>query len=743
MLYQGKNLSAQIIEAGIVDLHFNAQGSVNKFDRATFTEFIKIIAAINNCAEAKGVMITSGKEAFCVGADINEFLPVFKKSEADLELYIKSSTDVFDAFEDINLPTISAINGIALGGGCELVLTCDYRIADTKSLIGLPEVTLGIMPGFGGSVRLPRIIGADNAIECITTGKPKKSDEAFALGLIDAVAEPEHLRVAAITMLTQAIDGKLDWRERRNSKLTPLLLTPIESVMTFSTCKAMVEAKAGKHYPAPMVVVNTIESAAPLDRTGAMLLENKAFAKLAKTSVATAQIGLFLSDQVLKSKVKKAISHLSQPHSISKSQVQQSSQETVRKINKAAVLGAGIMGGGIAYQSAYKGIPVVLKDINEAALQLGLTTAAELLVKQVDRGRLRTDKMAKVLNNINASLHYKSIEDVELVIEAVVENANIKSSVLAEVETVVSDTTIITSNTSTISINLLAKNLIRPQNFCGMHFFNPVHKMPLVEVIKGKNTSDETIASVVAYAAKIGKSPIVVNDCPGFYVNRVLFPYFSAFSQLLLEGVDFAVIDTVMEKHFGWPMGPAYLLDVVGLDTATHCSGVMAEGFPTRMATLTNDPIHILYNHEYLGQKNNKGFYHYGIDKRGRPTKKVSDNVAQLFSEVCAVTQVLSDDEIVARLMVPMINEVIRCLEEGIIDTAAEADMGLIYGIGFPPFRGGPIRYLETLGLDQFITLADQYADLGEIYQVTAGLREMAATKQSYFSTDVKTVIPM
>jgi len=311
--------------------------------------------------------------------------------------------------------------------------------------------------------------------------------------------------------------------------------------------------------------------------------------------------------------------------------------------------------------------------------------------------------------------------------------------VLAEVEGVINDDAILTSNTSTISIDLLAQNVKRPENFCGMHFFNPVNRMPLVEVIRGKDTSDETVAAVVAYAAKMGKSPIVVNDCPGFYVNRVLFPYFAGFSQLVLEGADFVAIDKVMEKQFGWPMGPAYLLDVVGVDTADHCTGVMSAGFPTRMKKLANDPVSTLYTNDRLGQKNGKGFYDHVKDKRGRPMKVPAPVAYELMAQNCAEKKDFNSDEIIARLMIPMVNEVVRCLEEGVVDTAAEADMGLIYGIGFPPFRGGAIRYLETIGLASFIEMADKYAHLGEIYQVTDGMREMASSGNSYFTTDVKT----
>ncbi|WP_426369298.1 fatty acid oxidation complex subunit alpha FadB [Pseudocolwellia sp. HL-MZ7] len=721
MIYQGKSLSVQMLEDGIVELKFDAQGSVNKFDEQTFIEFKAAIDIISNSAEAKGVLVTSGKPTYIVGADITEFLGMFDKPVDELLSWIKETTDVFDSFEDLKIPTMAVVNGIALGGGCELTLACDYRIADTNVSIGLPEVKLGIMPGFGGTVRLPRVIGADNAVEWISTGTAYRGEPALAAGLLDALVAPEDLMVSAVKMLKDAIAGKLDWKAQRQPKLEPLKLSATESIMTFSTCKGMIAAKAGKHYPAPMVMVNTIEAASTLDRAGAMALENQGFVKLSQTDSATAQIGLFMADQVVKGKAKKA------------------GKLATKKINKAAVLGAGIMGGGIAYQSAYKGTPIIMKDINDAALDLGLSTASGILTKQVERGRLNVKKMAATLNNITPSLSYDSVKGVDIVVEAVIENPKIKGLVLAEVEGVVSEDTIITSNTSTISIDLLAKSVKRPEKFCGMHFFNPVNKMPLVEVIRGKDTSDETVATVVAYAAKMGKSPIVVNDCAGFYVNRVLFPYLAGLGQLVLEGADFVKIDKIMEKDFGWPMGPAYLIDVVGIDTADHCTSVMADGFPTRMPKIENDPISLLYKNERFGQKNAKGFYDHGKDKRGRPTKVASQDAYELLAPLCADTQEFSKEDIIARLMIPMVNEVVRCLEEGVVDTAAEADMGLIYGLGFPPFRGGPIRYLETVGLNEFIATADKFAHLGEMYQVTDGLREMAKSGQSYFTTDVKT----
>jgi 3-hydroxyacyl-CoA dehydrogenase/enoyl-CoA hydratase/3-hydroxybutyryl-CoA epimerase/enoyl-CoA isomerase len=267
-----------------------------------------------------------------------------------------------------------------------------------------------------------------------------------------------------------------------------------------------------------------------------------------------------------------------------------------------------------------------------------------------------------------------------------------------------------------------------------MHFFNPVHKMPLVEIIRGAKTSDETISAVVATTLRMGKTPIVVNDCPGFFVNRVLFPYFAGFSKLILDGADFVAVDKVMEKEFGWPMGPAFLLDVVGIDTADHAAGVMADGFPERMQKVSNDPVTLMYQANRLGQKNGVGFYDHGKDKRGRPSKTPAAVAIEMIAEHAAAKTEFSKEEVIARLMIPMANESIRCLEEGIIASPAEADMALLFGTGFPPFRGGIFRYIDTMGLANFVELADKYAHLGALYQVTDGVREMAAAGKTYFT---------
>ncbi|BDY02971.1 fatty acid oxidation complex subunit alpha FadB [Ferrimonas sp. YFM] len=714
MIYQSSTIKVSWLEPGIANLCFDAEGSVNKFDRTTLNDFDQALTALQQASGLKGLVVSSGKDVFIVGADITEFLGLFAEPEEVLGNWLVEANAIFNKLEDLPVPTVAAIRGFALGGGCEAILACDLRVGDVTARIGLPETKLGIIPGFGGTVRLPRIIGADNAMEWITTGQENRADAALKVGVLDAVTAPEKLMESAVKMVQQSIEGSIDWQARRQRKQSPLNLSKIEAAMSFTTAKGMVAMKAGPHYPAPHAAVKLLEQVAGCGRDEALQGEAAAFIKLAKSDVAQALVGIFLNDQYVKGKAKKA-------------------GKQARPVNSAAVLGAGIMGGGIAYQSARKGVPAVMKDIAQPALELGLNEASKLLAKQVERGRMKPAQMAGVLNNIVPSLDYSSIKHADVVVEAVVENPKVKGIVLAEAEEILRDDAVLTSNTSTISINALAKNLKRPENFCGMHFFNPVHRMPLVEIIRGEHSSEETVSTVVAYAAKMGKTPIVVNDCPGFFVNRVLFPYFFGFNLLLRDGADFQQVDKVMSKQFGWPMGPAYLLDVVGIDTAHHAVAVMAEGFPTRMSKTFRDAVDIMFEAERFGQKNGKGFYQYAPDRKGKPKKSVDEFTIAALKEAYGDTKAFEAEEIIARTMIPMINETVRCLEEGIVATPAEADMALVYGIGFPPFHGGVFRYLDTLGLDKFVAMADRFAHLGEMYQVTDKLREMAASGDRFY----------
>ena len=563
-------------------------------------------------------------------------------------------------------------------------------------------------------MRLPRILGVDEAVTWIATAADKSADAALKAGAVDAVAEPQQLREVAITTLRGAIDGKLDYAGRRQAKSSPLPLNDTEATMAFTTIKAMVAQQAGKHYPAPLQVVDVIEKTRNMGLEEALAVEAEGFAELAVTPQASALVGVFLNDQLLGRKAK------------------QWEQQADRKVERAAVLGAGIMGGGIAYQSALKGVPIKMKDIAQSGLDLGMGEAGKLLSRQVNRGRMSPEKMAGILSSIDPTLSYEGFGEVDIVVEAVVENPKVKHAVLAETERQIGEDAILASNTSTISITHLSEALERPENFCGMHFFNPVHAMPLVEVIRGEKTSDTAIARTVAYANKLGKKAVVVRDCPGFLVNRVLFPYFDGFSKLLRDGADFQAVDKVMER-WGWPMGPAYLLDVVGIDTGVHAAKVMAEGFPDRMALDFKTATEVMFENERYGQKNGRGFYEYVPDKRGKPKKTVSEQTYKLLEPVTGERTEFEREDIIARMLLPMATELARCLEEGIVGSPAEADLALLYGIGFPPFRGGIFRWMDTVGLAHIAETSKKFAHLGKSYELTEGMRSRLAAGQTYY----------
>ena len=703
----------QTLADGICELSLDCPGPVNVLNQQALAELEQIVTALEQDSGCTGLLINSSKSSFALGADITQFLPIFRQGIEAVTAIGAQTQALYGRIERLPFPTVIAINGDAVGGGFELALACDFRIAGRSAKVGLPEVKLGILPGWGGTVRLPRLIGVDNAIEWMTSGSLIPAAKALKCAAVDAVVADDQLHAAALDTLTKAIAGQLSSQQTRQRKQQPVRLSAAEQEMAFNSARGFVGAKAGPHYPAPLAIIDSVQRQVNLPQAEALAIESRDFAQLACGEVAAVLISNFLNDQAVKRKAKKF-------------------GKQAQAVNRAAILGAGIMGGGIAYQSASKGVPVLLKDINAAALQAGQDEAARLLQKQLERGKLDQASVMRCLNDIQTTLHYGDFADTNLVVEAVVEKQAIKESVLQEVEAVIPPTAILASNTSTIAIDTLAQCLQRPQNFCGMHFFNPVHMMPLVEVIRGNQSSEEAIATTVAYANRMGKTAIVVRDCPGFLVNRVLFPYMHSFNQLLSEGVDFQRIDKLMLK-FGWPMGPAHLIDVVGLDTDHHAAAVMAEAYPDRMAKGANTPIDLLYQTGRLGQKNGKGFYRYETDKRGRPQKLPDPETYELLQPAVRASVELSDEQIVQRMLLPFCLEAVRALEENIVDSAAELDMALLYGLGFPAFRGGALKYLDSLGLQQAVAQCAQYQALGAAFHAPGLLLQMAEQGQSFF----------
>ncbi len=705
MIFNGQTLRVDRLPGGAAGLVFDLGGSsVNKFNRATLEELRGAIAEVAQSGVG-GLVFTSAKSAFIVGADITEFPALFGAGGEQLLAWLEESNAIFNAIEDLPFPTVSAIDGFALGGGFELAAATDFRIATERARVGFPEVKLGIVPGFGGTVRLPRLIGADNANEWIAGGEQIRAARAFKEGALDAIVAREQLLAGAEKLIRRAGAGELDYRAIRRRKNAPLRLSPIELQVARDSAKAMVAAKAGPNYPAPAAAVQLMHDAAGMARAEALRAEHEAFIQLAQGAVSHNLVRIFLNEQHLAGQAKKAAA-------------------AALKVESAAVIGAGIMGGGIALQSALKGVPIAMKDIAREGLDQGMGEAKKQLDKRLAQGRIDAGRMAEVLGRIEPTLDWDRLGRPGIVIEAVVENATVKREVLAEVERQVAAETIITSNTSTISIDELATGLERPENFCGMHFFNPVPVMPLVEVIRGGKSGEAAVATTVAYAKALGKTPIVVNNCPGFLVNRILFPYFGAFAALLRDGADFRQVDRVMEA-FGWPMGPAHLLDVVGIDTAVHCQRVLAAGY-ARMAADYEGAPELLRRNGDLGQKSGAGFYRYVTGKRGKPEKSARDDIDALLAPGRSGNKQFDDQEIRDRMMVAMCLEAARCLEDGVVASAVEVDMGLVLGIGFPAFRGGALRHIDSMGLARFCALADRYAALGSLYYPTEKMRIMA-----------------
>jgi 3-hydroxyacyl-CoA dehydrogenase/enoyl-CoA hydratase/3-hydroxybutyryl-CoA epimerase/enoyl-CoA isomerase len=717
-LYQGKTITLSPLGDGLIELCFDRRGAaINKMDQLMTREFQEATRLLASAPGLRGVLMTSARDVFIVGADINEFDAMFRLPPQDMMAASVISNQPLNAFEDLPVPTVAAINGYALGGGLEVALTAVYRVMATTAQVGLPEVRLGLFPGAGGTVRLPRVSSAETAIAWISGGQPSTSEAALQAGVVDELSTPEGLREAALALLRRAAAGELDWRPRRDRKRQPLPAGSAELAAVFGAARARLESGVSRHLPAALVAVRMMEAAASGDRAGAQALECAAFAEVARTQAANALVQAFHNEQLLKK--------LFRRHA-----------EQARPVRQGAVLGAGIMGGGIAYTSALRGTPVLMKDISERQLEVGMNEAAGQFARQVKSRRLSQDKASRALGSITPQLDYAGFDSADVIIEAVVENLALKRQVLSALEGVVREDAVIASNTSSLRIDDLAAPLARPENFVGMHFFNPVPVMMLVEIIRGSRTSDVAVSTAVGYALAMGKTPIVVKDCPGFLVNRILTPYVRAFLELVADGADFARVDRVMED-FGWPMGPAYLEDVVGMDTGSHVSDVIAAGYPDRMPPLQRDALKLMVANGRYGQKNGIGFYRYDTAAGGKPQKLAAPDTYPMLAAIQpGGPKDFSDAEIIDRMMLPLMVEAAHALEEGVVATPAEMDMALLLGIGFPRHLGGPMKYADWLGMAEVVRRCDRLAHLGRQYQATDAMRRMAASGGAYYGSE-------
>jgi len=620
------------------------------------------------------VVIRSGKPgSFIAGLDVREFAKITDVDEARATSARGQRT--FRRLGRLTVPTIAAIDGTCLGGGTELALACDWRLATDRgsTKIGLPEVKLGIIPGWGGCVRLPRLIGIQRALRTILTGSTVPAERAARWGLVDRVygvdGFEDHIRAFAI----DAIRGRVERPARRISFRDRLLEgTGPGRRMLFAAARKEAEKTSGGHYPAPLEAIRVIEEGIDLSIDEALAVENEGVARMADTEVCRGLVRLFLLGQ----EAKRAL-----PAEV---------MASARRTEKVAVLGAGIMGGGIAELVAANDVPVVLKDIDQGALDAGLHHASDLLRKAGERGVFRDEEIGLKFALIHGTLDYESFDDVDLVIEAVVERMPVKQQVLREAEDRLPQKAVFATNTSSLSVSELARGAKRPGRVVGLHFFNPVHRMPLVEVVRADRSSDEALATAFEFAGAMGKTPVLVADRPGFLVNRLLGPYLNEAGYLLEEGAGVAEVDRVL-TDFGMPMGPCRLLDEVGFDVAQHVARELERAFGERMKP--SSVVGMLTEDGRLGRKNGRGFYTYAKGKQGGVDREVARRLPTKGA--------LTESDILDRSLFLLVNEAMHALAEEVVGGPGDVDLAMVLGTGFPPFRGGLLAWADTEGAER------------------------------------------
>lgn len=677
----------------------------NVLSRAVLAELDGHLGRLERDSSLAGLILISAKSGiFIAGADLREFVPQLTAPKSEIVALCRRGQDLFRRLSQAPFVTVAAIDGICVGGGAELATWCDRRIVtkNPRTEFGFPEVKLGLYPGWGGTVRTPRIIGLANAVELVTSGESIDGSQAALLGLASDLVPADRLLDAAIRLVRdeQATKAYLADRERQRQ---PLVVNPTELGFLGATASAMVQHETKGHYPAPMAALELMLETCGYDEQTALEKEAAGMAELFGSPINAALINVFfLTDR------NKRDTGLER------------SDVAPQKIGSVGVIGAGIMGSGIAAANLKHEIPVALTDAAGDALTAG---ARSVLEEATYHKKLKgpDPQRALALGPLLAiSHHLEELSDCDLVVEAVVENIDVKKRLFAQLEPQLRAETILASNTSTIPITQLAEGLSRPERFCGLHFFNPVRRMKLVEVIRGKLTSDQTVATAVAYAKRLGKMPVVVSDGPGFLVNRLLFPYMNEAIELLCDGVSMQEIDKAA-MTFGMPMGPIALYDMVGLDTAMYAGKTMWEAFPDRVVASPVLPAMVKAGR--LGQKSKLGFYAYQ-NKRG---KSQPDPAAEaIVANYRRGDAKLAREQIADRLILPMLLEATRVLEERLVRDVRDVDLGLVFGIGFPPFRGGLLFWADTVGPDRIVKMLEPLAHLGARMQPTPLLLEMA-----------------
>lgn len=689
----------------------NPEKSANVLSRSVLDELSKYLDVLEKRTDVAGLVIQSGKPGtFIAGADLREFVASLDVDKSQVTEMCRRGQILFGRLLKCSFVTVCAIDGICVGGGAELACWCDRRVASSnpKTEIGFPEVKIGLFPGWGGTVRAPRLIGLANAVEMISSGDSVDVESAYKMGLVSDVVAADKLLESAIRMVR--IEQKTgDFRQDRERLVGPINIPETELGFLGVTAAAFIKQQTKGQYPAPEAALEIMLEAATQDAESALQLEANGMARLFGSPVNRALLNVFfLTDR---NKKDAGVSAKIQP----------------RAVNRVGVIGAGIMGSGIAAANLKRDVSVVLTDAAPEALSKGQRAVLEEVAYDRKKRGPDPEKLAKALPMLTSTQNDRDLATCDVVIEAVVENADIKRKIFQRIESELKADAILASNTSTIPISGLAQTLKRPEQFCGIHFFNPVRRMKLVEVIRGKKTSDETVATAVAYTKRIGKMPIVVNDGPGFLVNRLLFPYMQESLELLSEGAEIKQIERAA-KTFGMPLGPIELYDMVGLDTALYAGRVMWEAFPTR---ITASPIlPAMVKAGRLGQKNGSGFFSYKNKKqRPEPDPTLNDLINTYTRNPRAFTQ----EELTTRLFLPMLLEATRALQDGIVRDPRDIDLGLIFGLGFPPFRGGLMFWADTLGAAKIIEMLKPFASLGERMQPTPLLLEMAQTGRKFY----------
>lgn len=663
---------------------------VNKLSTPVMTELKAHIEKLQT-SNYKMVVFKSAKpKIFIAGADIEEIQKL--KTPQEVQVAVSSGQTIFNQIEDLPMPTLALVHGACAGGGCELILACDYRIAtdDSSTRIGLPETKLGILPGFGGCIRLPRTVGLQASLDVILAGKLLNPKKALKIGLVDYVVHVNLLDSFAETQIQKILAGGAKKRRKTfqpRGVVNKLLEGPLKSVVFKKAREGVLKATRG-HYPAPLAALDVIRKTYGMsDRTRALQVELEHFAECAVTDISKNLIHVFYLTEMVKK------------------QTGVSSDVKGKTVKQLGVLGAGTMGGGIAYVAADKGIGVRVKDISYEANAKALKHARDLWAKLAKKKVIDNYQFTQKMALVSTGLDFAGFKNLDVTVEAIVEDMGIKQKVIGQTAAEMRADAIIVTNTSSLSVNEMAKGHPRPEYFAGMHFFSPVHKMPLVEVIRGEKSSDETIATVFELAKKMGKMPVVVKDGPGFLVNRLLLPYMAEAAFLLAEGMSVEKVDKAYVNQFGMPMGPFELMDSVGLDVCVKVLNIFRKAFPDRVEVPALMEK-LEKNKARLGQKTNLGFYKY---ENGRKIEVDQSIYTELG--IPAPTNPYSDQECLERGVFAMVNECALALDQDkIVDTPHEVDLAMIMGTGFPPFRGGLLKYADTIGADYVRTQLSKYA---------------------------------